>query len=648
MLYDRFFLYDINFCWILPEEMSKLNNMNEDTVDVMNKYIDVIIDYMKEERDYAYLLDGAWGSGKTFFVNHTLKESLEKEGYKLVHVSLFGKTSVKETNNETLLQVLFNSDVSERINKLVMNLTKNANSNIGLALDLLSSLASFSRFKNKWFDKNRLKTSFLYVFDDLERCDKKVIPNILGEIHSQYTEKGYHVLLVADESKLSIEGYREEKEKLIRNTLKFSYPDMSYLISEVIKQKENTPIFKLFSSEREGFNDFVQTVHSVVNIRTWLASFDYYNTIVEKSQFDDRYPYYMQLFCLVFLTTHYMHLDEGFFFGDADNHKKLEDSIQDDFHINAGFYLGLYSSDFYERFESVKQLRYVRIEPIVDYIKSGFCDVTAVEKAMEMYFHVLTEEKKALIKSYDDNILSQKELEDCIDVIWNGVINNKNSLEDLVQISVRFEVLEEDEYLKLYNGEFDNYKEVLIHAVDNISRDKVESFFDATYIHKSRYEEYMEKPNFLKEAIERVKSKYVNPNAEKERFVEIFNNLDKYSLKDIEYSNHEGTIEKASKYNLFSSVLSFSCKSIAVLNYYLTSITDCSNCGDVYGSEIPYLKELSAFLDEQLKSMSFSKEKIELTRLNNRVKGAFKKLEETKTIISSSQTETTAQEGCKN
>lgn len=598
----------------------------------MNKYIDVILRYMEKERDYAYLLDGEWGNGKTYFVTHSLKEALEKEGYKLIHVSLFGKTSVKETNNETLLQVLFNSDISEKISKLVMNLVKNNNSNIGLALDLVSSLASTSLCKIKGFNKDRLKTNYLYVFDDLERCDKSVIPNILGEIHSQYTEKGYHVLLVADESKLSIDGYREEKEKLIRNTLKFSYPDMSHLVADIIEHKKDTPIFKLYDNDRKSFSEFVDTVHSAVNIRTWLAAFDYYNTIVEKSQFGDGYPYHMQLFCLVFLTTYYMRLDVDLFYGDYDKQRVLKDAIVNDFHINADFYFGFYSRDFYNRFESVKQLKYVRLEPIVDYIKSGFCDADAIKNAMERYFHVQTEEERALTKSYDDNTLSQKELEDCIKGIWKGVINNKYSLEDLVRISMRFEVLDEEEYLKLYNDEFDDYEKVLIKAVDDVSIDQINGFFDTKYASLSRYDEYIERPNFLKDAIERVKLKYVNPDAEKEKFTEIFRNLNTYSLDEIRYMENVGTIEKAEKYDLFSYILEFSCKAIAILDYYLNDITNCSNAGDIYGSEIPYLKDLNKFLDEHLDSMELTKEKIELRKFNNHIKESIEILEKTKKV----------------
>ena len=53
----------------------------------LSKYIESIKDFMKRKCDYAYLLNGKWGSGKTFFVENDLKNALANEKIKLIHVS---------------------------------------------------------------------------------------------------------------------------------------------------------------------------------------------------------------------------------------------------------------------------------------------------------------------------------------------------------------------------------------------------------------------------------------------------------------------------------------------------------------------------------------------------------------------------------
>ena len=56
----------------------------------------------------ALLLRGEWGCGKTYLIDHTLKESL-KDTHHIVRISLFGITSISELHQAVkklfLLQV---------------------------------------------------------------------------------------------------------------------------------------------------------------------------------------------------------------------------------------------------------------------------------------------------------------------------------------------------------------------------------------------------------------------------------------------------------------------------------------------------------------------------------------------------------------
>ena len=43
------------------------------------KIVSIITDYLnREETDYALMINGVWGSGKTFFIKNTLKKDIEK------------------------------------------------------------------------------------------------------------------------------------------------------------------------------------------------------------------------------------------------------------------------------------------------------------------------------------------------------------------------------------------------------------------------------------------------------------------------------------------------------------------------------------------------------------------------------------------
>ena len=68
----------------------------------------IITDYIKAENtNYAIMVTGVWGSGKTFCWNHTLKQAIEEikipgqdtenaKKYSSARVSLFGLTDVNQ------------------------------------------------------------------------------------------------------------------------------------------------------------------------------------------------------------------------------------------------------------------------------------------------------------------------------------------------------------------------------------------------------------------------------------------------------------------------------------------------------------------------------------------------------------------------
>ena len=65
-----------------------------------NKHIEEFLDYYcesKEELNYAVMLKGAWGSGKTYF----MKDYVSKKGKqsKFLHLSLYGISSFLELDD---------------------------------------------------------------------------------------------------------------------------------------------------------------------------------------------------------------------------------------------------------------------------------------------------------------------------------------------------------------------------------------------------------------------------------------------------------------------------------------------------------------------------------------------------------------------
>ena len=99
---------------------------------IMNEIIKNAIDvYIQEEKsDYAVMLNGPWGCGKTYFVKNELIDYLQDEFNRdVVYISLFGINNLDELYNSIALQVL-NIKATETLDKKIkMNNPSYDNSN---------------------------------------------------------------------------------------------------------------------------------------------------------------------------------------------------------------------------------------------------------------------------------------------------------------------------------------------------------------------------------------------------------------------------------------------------------------------------------------------------------------------------------------
>ena len=197
-----------------------------------NEIKNIIIDYLKNDKsNQAILIDGEWGSGKTFFVKEKvipkIKEKLKD--VPIYYVSLYGVSSSAEIHN------LVSSQITEKyIGKYIGDDKASAVVNIGSkiskikpVLDILKEingasidLVHFNELKNNL----EIPTKSIMIFDDLERCNMDVI-TVLGYINSISEHSDTKVIIVANESELGMQNTNEDlsqKYNLILNINKFN------------------------------------------------------------------------------------------------------------------------------------------------------------------------------------------------------------------------------------------------------------------------------------------------------------------------------------------------------------------------------------------------------------------------------------------
>lgn len=195
-----------------------MNNTNKK----IHKYVE---DYCKLEKapEYAILIKGKWGSGKTWFINELIK-SFDEKKIKTLHISLYGMTGFTDIEEEFFrkLHPTLSSKKMMLLGKVAKGILKTA---INVDLDgdgkkdgsISSAIPDFNLAE--YFNNTE---NFVLFFDDVERCSIP-INDLLGYINHFVEYGGYKVVLIANEEEIinsSDDGvkYRRIKEKLIGKT----------------------------------------------------------------------------------------------------------------------------------------------------------------------------------------------------------------------------------------------------------------------------------------------------------------------------------------------------------------------------------------------------------------------------------------------
>ncbi|MGR3073509.1 P-loop NTPase fold protein [Vibrio vulnificus] len=190
--------------------------------DNINEFLDYYFGF-EHAPEYAVMIKGAWGAGKSWFIKKAL-ERLEQNSGKYLYVSLYGMTCFEDIENSFFEQMhpVLSSKGMKLTSKIAKGLLK---ATIKLDLDddgKSETTAKIPTEELKLPDYLKDTDSFVLVFDDLERCSMN-IGDILGYINQFVEHQGYKVLIIANEDEILDKSddnkcYSRAKEKLIGKT----------------------------------------------------------------------------------------------------------------------------------------------------------------------------------------------------------------------------------------------------------------------------------------------------------------------------------------------------------------------------------------------------------------------------------------------
>ena len=274
----------------------------------MEDLVESILDYIRSDyTDYAVMINGEWGSGKTHFWNNKVRkkiESLQLNGkrYTTIYMSLYGISNLEEISKKIFIETTHLMDKNLRKfmdNNEQTTIPEYAKTGIDMA-NLFGVTQNGDKVDYAEFFSTDDK---VLCFDDLERANVDVI-DILGYINNFVEHDHIKTIIICNEKELSTKlkssnlemktfiatylldkqgelnktdipmvekiqdkiehvfdkanDYERIKEKLIGETFEYA-PKFDYIINGILMRYENNPDLIRFLRENTGL--IISTFH---------------------------------------------------------------------------------------------------------------------------------------------------------------------------------------------------------------------------------------------------------------------------------------------------------------------------------------------------------------------------------------------------
>ena len=177
--------------------------------------INILDEYVSNpKKNYAVLIDGEWGCGKTYFIKN---EYIKNDKNKL-YISLYGIKS-KEEITKKIYYTIVEKDIkisdglkiagksAEKVAETVIEKKFKIDIKKFDFIDISGLIALFKDIKD-----------YILVFDDLERCDMP-INEVLGYINEYVEHKEVKVIIIANENEINKINYDTNYELKVISAL---------------------------------------------------------------------------------------------------------------------------------------------------------------------------------------------------------------------------------------------------------------------------------------------------------------------------------------------------------------------------------------------------------------------------------------------
>jgi hypothetical protein len=619
----------------------------------MNTKINIIIgNYFDSERqtDYAIMINGKWGCGKTYYIEHDLKDLVERRSLKYIYVSLNGCENFTKISNKITYRLLFKKT----------NLKIDDDFLDGL-LELGEGLSELHSFTNIIYKSiNKIKgiiikpieekmiseidpNKIVLIFDDVERIsDNALCSDILGMIYEKYVKKGYKTIFVSDEINITDPKYNTIKEKIIRRTVSYD-PDRKVQLGNFINnQFFNTKHKAYLDKNKEKFIGYFIELQ-ITNLRTISFIIDNFIHVLENISEDMKNKFGDFLFKNILILTNEYKLG-NITIDNLQDKKELmhlaDVYMKDEISRRYGKERErTYLDDFHDKYISVQIFSdFTLIAELFDFILTGYLDASKLDKEIRSIFHsefMEESERTFNILTRDWIYLEEEEMKNEIEKILCFLDEGKYYIARLPYIYTYLKFIQERKYLP--NWQY-NIEKTILSALTKSSQDPdmVPDRIDLIEYH-NKFDEDRPNDTFYNDLIEKIKflSKQKTMACDKDRIDSIFHEI---IAGDMVYPS-----SLYNNYNLFQDIVKteterylfeLTNRSIGILQLYIRhNIMRISNAGETFYDEKIALEKIVGYMESNIGICSQKFNHLRIVRLQELVedmKKAINHLESTR------------------
>jgi hypothetical protein len=222
----------------------------------MDDLVESILDYIRADyTDYAIMINGEWGSGKTYFWNHKIKNKIDNmqingKKYTTIYMSLYGISNLEEISKKIFIETtqLMDKNLKKYMNsKGETVIPEYAKTGLDMA-NFFGVTQNGDKINYEEFFSTEDK---VFCFDDLERANVDVI-DILGYINNFVEHDHIKTIIICNEKELSTK-------------LKSSNLEMKTFIATYLLDKQNKINIKTDEPMVERIQDTIEYVFDKAN-----------------------------------------------------------------------------------------------------------------------------------------------------------------------------------------------------------------------------------------------------------------------------------------------------------------------------------------------------------------------------------------------